>query len=32
MNVDMAFVLGLIRDQRYRIVAEFLMQPLSPND
>ena len=32
MNVDMVFVLGLVRDQRYRIVTEFLMQPFSPNE
>ena len=32
MNVDMAFVLSLVRDQRYRIVTEFLMQPFGPNE
>ncbi|MBZ0093846.1 MAG: DUF86 domain-containing protein [Sulfuricella sp.] len=32
MNVDMAFVLDLVRDQRYRIVTEFLMQPISADD
>lgn len=30
MNIDMALVLGLVREQRYRIVTEFLMQPPSP--
>ena len=30
MNIDMAFVLGLVRDQRYRLVTEFLMQPITP--
>lgn len=29
MNVDMAFVLGLVRDQRYRIVTEFLLRPIT---
>ena len=29
MNVDMTFVLGLVRDQRYRIVTEFLLQPIT---
>lgn len=30
MNIDMAFVLKLVRDQRYRLVTEFLMQPIIP--
>ncbi len=30
MNIDMVFVLGLVRDQRYRLVTEFLMQPITP--
>lgn len=29
MNVDMALVLGLVRDQRYRFVTEFLLQPIT---
>lgn len=29
MNIDMAVVLGLVRDQRYRIVTEFLKQPIT---
>ena len=28
MSIDMALVLGIVRDQRYRVVTEFLMQPL----
>ncbi len=28
MNVDMASVLALVLDQRYRIVTEFLLQPI----
>ena len=27
MNIDMALVLGIVREQRYRIVTEFLIQP-----
>ena len=30
MTLDMAFVLGLVRDRRYQIVAEFLLQPIAP--
>ena len=29
MNVDMALVLGLVRDQRYRFVTEFLLYPIT---
>ena len=29
MNVDMALVLGLVRDQRYRFVTEFLLLPIT---
>ena len=32
MNVDMALVLGLVRDQRYRFVTEFLLQPITGSD
>ena len=31
MNIDMALVLSLVRDQRYRVVTEFLMLPISPS-
>lgn len=29
MNIDMTLVLGLVRDQRYRFVTEFLLQPIT---
>ncbi|MSQ72506.1 MAG: DUF86 domain-containing protein [Betaproteobacteria bacterium] len=31
MSIDMAFVLDLVRDRRYRFVSEFLMQPITPS-
>ncbi|MFM9972310.1 MAG: type VII toxin-antitoxin system HepT family RNase toxin [Burkholderiales bacterium] len=29
MSIDMALVLGLVREERYRIVTKFLMQPIA---
>ena len=29
MGIDMTVVLGLVRDRRYRLVTEFLMQPIA---
>ena len=32
MNVDMDFALSLVRDQRYRMVIEFLLKPIDASD
>ena len=29
MNIDMAVVLSIVHDERYRLVTEFLMQPIA---